>query len=116
MSSNPNSSDFSYKMYSLQHLEEWLHDALECEDLTPQDIYNTIVNAVDENIEYHKSKLTRNIEVLSLLKGHRPSFEIDTSLDDIDPSSSVSSATKKDWENFWEEPHTSGAEQYSVSD
>jgi len=57
---------------------------------------------VDESIEYHKKYLTKNIEVLSLLKGHR-SFEIDTSLDDVNPSSGVSSATQKDWENFWEE-------------
>jgi len=64
--------DFDYKKYSLEHLEEWLHDALDCEDVTPQEIYETITNAVDENIEYHKKYLTKNIEVLSLLKGNRP--------------------------------------------
>jgi len=64
--------DFDYKKHSLEHLEEWLHDALDCEDVTPQEIYDTIVNVVDENIEYHKSYLTKNIEVLSLLKGNRP--------------------------------------------
>ena len=63
--------DFDYKKYSLEHLEEWLHDALDCEDVTPQEIYETIINAVDENIEYHKKYLTKNIEVLSLLKGNR---------------------------------------------
>ena len=82
------SSDFSYKKYSLEHLENWLHDAINCEDLTPQDIYDTIVKCVDENIEYHKSHLTKNIEVLSLLKGHRPS---------------VFDASEHDWDNFWEE-------------
>jgi len=102
MTSDPRSSDFSYKKYSLEQLDNWIHDALNCEDLTPQDIYDTVVNAVDESIEYHKKYLTKNIEVLSLLKGHR-SFEIDTSLDDVNPSSGVSSATQKDWENFWEE-------------
>ena len=64
-------ADFDYKKYSLEHLENWLHDALDCEDLTPQDIYETITNAVDENIEHHKKYLTKNIEFLSLLKGHR---------------------------------------------
>ena len=66
------SSDFNYKKYSLEHLDNWLHDAINCEDLTPQDIYDTIVKCVDENIEYHKKYLTKNIDVLSLLKGQRP--------------------------------------------
>ena len=116
------SSDFDYKKYSLEHLENWLHDALDCEDLTPQDIYETITNIVDENIEYHKKFLTKNIEFLSLLKGHR---EID--FDDVmkereyyegwdytatgekfprvcdkdDPSPEC----RKAWNDFWEESY-----------
>jgi hypothetical protein len=82
------SSDFSYKKYSLEHLENWVHDALNCEDLTPQEIYDTIVNCVDENVEYHKKYLTKNIEVLSLLKGQRPvNLEV----------------TEEDWADFWNE-------------
>jgi hypothetical protein len=81
-STNPHSSDFSYKKYSLEQLDNWVNDALNCEDLTPEDIYDTIVNVVDESVEYHKKYLTKSIELLSLLKGHR-SFELDTSLDDI---------------------------------
>ena len=49
------SSDFSYKKYSLEQLDNWVNDALNCEDLTPQDIYETITNVVDESVEYHKS-------------------------------------------------------------
>ena len=105
MTSEYLSSDFSYKKYSLEQLDNWVNDALNCDDLTPQDIYETITNVVDESVEYHKKYLTKSIELLSLLKGHRPSFEIDTSLDDIDASSGVSSATKKDWVDFWEETY-----------
>ena len=62
-------TDSTYKKYSLEHLDEWVHDAINCEDITPQEIYDTIVGAVDANIEYHKKYLTKNIEVLSFLKG-----------------------------------------------
>ena len=86
------SSDFSYKKYSLQHLDEWIHDALNCEEITPEEIYNTILSVVDESIEYHKTQLTKSIDLLSLLKGQRP----------VDFDSSVSTATEKDWEDFWE--------------
>ena len=113
-SNDPRSSDFAYKKYSLEQLDNWVNDALNCEDLTPEDIYDTIVNVVDENIEYHKKHLTKSIELLSLLKGHR-SFEIDTSLDDVNPSydytatgekfPTTTEATKKDWVDFWEETY-----------
>ena len=95
MSSDSYSSDFVYKKYSLEQLDEWVHDAINCEDLTPQEIYDTIVNAVDENVEYHKKHLTRNIDLLSLLKGQRP----------VNLNESVSEATNKDWTDFWEEDY-----------
>ena len=44
------SSDFSYKKYSLDHLEEWVHDALNCEDITPQEVYQTITKVVDDKL------------------------------------------------------------------
>jgi hypothetical protein len=103
-SNDPRSSDFSYKKYSLEQLDNWVNDAVNCEDLTPQDIYDTIVNVVNESVTYHKKYFTKSVELLSLLKGHR-SFEIDTSLDDIDASPGVSSATQKDWVDFWEETY-----------
>ena len=108
MTSEYLSSDFSYKKYSLEQLDNWVHDALNCEDLTPEDIYDTIVKCVDESVEYHKKHLTKSVELLSLLKGHRPvDFE----------------TTQSDWNDFWEETYypeehqqyTSGAERYPAA-
>ena len=90
MTSNPLSSDFSYKKYSLEQLDNWVNDAVNCEDLTPQDIYDTVVKCVDESVKYHKKYYTKSVELLSLLKGNRPvNFE----------------TTKKDWIDFWEETY-----------
>ena len=92
------SSDFSYKKYSLEQLDNWVNDALNCEDLTPQDIYDTVVKCVDESVEYHKKYLTKSIELLSLLKGQRP---VDL---DYEPYSGWDYTTSdQDWANFWEE-------------
>jgi hypothetical protein len=85
------SSDFSYKKYSLEQLDNWVNDALNCEDLTPQDIYNTIVKCVDESVEYHKKYLTKSTELLSLLKSQQ------------NLSENVKEATNYDWVDFWEE-------------
>ena len=92
------SSDFSYRKYSLEQLDNWVNDALNCEDLTPQDIYDTVVKCVDESVEYHKKYLTKSIELLSLLKGHRPVDFLDEY--QTKPFSTVS---EKDWADFWEE-------------
>ena len=94
------SSDFAYKKYSLEQLDNWVNDALNCEDLTPQDIYDTVVKCVDESVEYHKKYLTKSIELLSLLKGHRPvNFEV----------------TEEDWADFWSE-QTEISQNYTEED
>jgi len=87
-SDDPRSNDFDYKKYSLNHVDEWVHDALNCENTTPQEIYDAIVQCVDDSVEYHKKYLTKSIELLSLLKGHR-SVDFDV--------------TDRDWEDFWKE-------------
>ena len=91
MTSNPLSSDFSYKKYSLEQLDNWVNDAVNCEDLTPQDIYDTIIKCVDESVEYHKKYLTKSIELLSLLKGQRS----------VDFGENVTDASAHDFDDFW---------------
>jgi len=105
-SNDPRSSDFSYKKYSLEQLDNWVHDALNCEDLTPQDIYDTIVKCVDDSVEYHKKHLNKSIELLSLLKGHR---NVDFGVGNDEPwdytvtGEKFPGATQRDWNDFWEE-------------
>jgi hypothetical protein len=98
------SSDFSYKKYSLEQLDNWVNDALNCEDLTPQDIYNTIVKCVDESVEYHKKYLTKSTELLSLLKGQQ------------NLSENVKEATNYDWVDFWEENYYPEEYKYSTEE
>ena len=86
MTANPHSSDFSYKKYSLEQLDNWVNDAVNCEDLTPQDIYETILKCVNESVVYHKKYYTKSVELLSLLKGHR-SVNFETN--------------QEDWNDFW---------------
>ena len=86
----------TYKKYSLEQLDNWVHDALNCDDITSQEIYDMIVKIVDDNIEYHKKELTKSIDLLSLLKGQ-------TSVD-----YELNNATDKDWEDFWHSPESYG--------
>jgi hypothetical protein len=94
-STNPHSSDFSYKKYSLEQLDNWVNDAVNCEDLTPQDIYETILKCVNESVEYHKKYYTKSVELLSLLKGHR---EVD-----FGDEGNITLGDTSEWNDFWEE-------------
>jgi len=95
-STNPGSSDFSYKKYSLEQLDNWVNDSLNCDDLTPQDIYDTIAKCVGESVEYHKKYYTKSVELLSLLKGD---FDYDAA------GGKFPRTTQKDWVDFWEETY-----------
>jgi bifunctional DNA-binding transcriptional regulator/antitoxin component of YhaV-PrlF toxin-antitoxin module len=72
MTSNPNSPDFSYKKYSLEKLQEWVHDALSCGEASPHEIYSAIREAVREDYYYYKDHCSRASGLLELLSGHRP--------------------------------------------
>ena len=59
-----------YKKYSLENLENWLHDAVLSSEASPQEIYDVIKGAVDENYHYFKHHTGRCYELLSLLNGN----------------------------------------------
>jgi hypothetical protein len=87
-------TDFNYKKYSLEKLEEWMHDAMSCDETTPQDIFGVIKGVVKENYYHHKYHTSRAYELLALLNGNGH-----LSCDKNDPSPECEGA----WNSFWEE-------------
>ena len=59
-----------YKKYSLEHLENWLYDAMSCGDATPQEIYDVIVKVVKDEYYTYKKKASESYELLALLNGN----------------------------------------------
>jgi len=71
-----------YKKYSLENLENWLHDVLSCGEASPHEIYSVIRKVVKDEYDYHKEKSQQCFGLLELLSGHRPvDLEVD---DDVD--------------------------------
>ena len=60
-----------YKKYSLEKLQDWVHDAMSS-DASPHEIYSAIREAVREDYYYHKDCISRAYGLLELLSGHRP--------------------------------------------
>jgi hypothetical protein len=88
-----------YKKYSLEKLQEWVHDAMNS-DASPHEIYSAIREAVREEYYYHKDCISRASGLLELLSGHRPvedSSILQCDKDDKSPE------CQKSWNDFWEE-------------
>lgn len=85
-----------YKKYSLENLENWMHDAMSCAEASPQEIYDVIKGVVQENYYIYKHKVSQAYELLALLNGNGKGH---LTCDKDDPSPEC----KGDWNSFWEE-------------
>ena len=99
----------TFKDDSLGHLEAWLNDALHS-DSTSKEVYDTIVNTIKDEIEYHKRCLKRSQDLLVMVKGNISAlYDTDTDVDKISlndsqayVSSKVTNAkTEKEYQDFW---------------
>ena len=97
------------KENSLGHLEAWLNDALHS-DATSKDVYDSIVNTIKDEIEYHKRCLKRSQDLLVMVKGNISAlYDTETDTDKIHTnesqpytSSKVTNAkTEKEYQDFW---------------
>jgi hypothetical protein len=90
-------TNFDYKKYSLEHLENWIHDAISCSEASPQEIYDVIKGVVSENYHIYKNHTARCYELLALLngdgEGHIPSYD--------EYKGSTVSSVKKDKVKRW---------------
>jgi len=62
--------DFDYKKYSLEQLENWVHDVMSSAEATPQEIYGVIKGVVEDNYYTYKKQTTDAYELLALLNGN----------------------------------------------
>ena len=98
-------TDFNYKKYSLEKLEEWMHDAMSCDEITPQEVFDVIKGVAEENYYHYKHSTSRAYELLALLngngKGHIQEYdesETTVTCDQNDPSPECKGA----WNDFWQ--------------
>ena len=59
-----------YKKYSLGQLENFLHDCMNAETTTAQEIYDVIKSVVEDNYYTYKNSASQAYELLALLNGN----------------------------------------------
>ena len=119
-------TDFNYKKYSLEKLEEWMYDAMSSAEATPQEIYDVIKGVVEENYYTYKHQTSQAYELLALLngngKGHIKDYDdfLNSKKEPLScDTDNTSSECKGAWTSFWEENNYSeykGSTVSSVSD
>lgn len=82
----------SYADYTLEHLENWFHDALNEDDLSSSDIHGKIMSMLMDTREYHEKQLNKIEDLLDLMTGPRITAPIPV----------ITEGNKKDWNDFWE--------------
>ena len=93
-----------YKKYALGQLENFLHDCMNAETTTAQEIYDVIKGVVEDNYYTYKNSASQAYELLGLLNGNGKGH-LTCDKDDLSPE------CKKSWSDFWEEPN-----QYTEED
>ena len=93
-----------YKKYALGQLENFLYDAMSAE-ATPQEIYDTIRDTVQDNLNVYTKSADQARELLSLLNGHRPvdfgGWEIELQYTDKEIEEMCAAAEVKDKVKKW---------------
>lgn len=88
---------FDYKKYSLENLENWMHDAMGS-DATPDEIYDVIVNVVRENYYYYKQQASFAHELMTKFYQNPVKYtdeELDAMCDAAAHADTISTITKK---------------------
>ena len=81
--------------YSLENLEMWVTDAIES-DCKSDEIYNTLLEVVTQNMRYHKACFSTSVKLYSKLKGSTtPNVEVFDGND-------TSDRARTEWSKFWE--------------
>ena len=116
-----------YKKYSLEQLENWIHDALSAGEASAEEIYNTIKKVVQEQYYHHKHHASQANELLALLNGngigHTKEYDAVMRERNYYVGSDVDSILKCDkdgqspeckgaWNDFWEENYC--PEEYAL--
>ena len=59
-----------YEKFSLSKFKEWIHDLLDG-DVSVPEIYEALIEVIEEDIAYYSSKMTRAYDLLSMVQGKK---------------------------------------------
>lgn len=56
-----------YKDYSMEKLDEWIHDVLSNDQVDSVEIYDVIKKCIQQNIDYHQKQLNKCKSLMEMI-------------------------------------------------
>lgn len=73
---DPYNIDFKYKEYCLGMLEEWVNSALDCGEISSEDILNTLTKCAKDHLNYHQDNVQKSENLYELLRKDTRKFNL----------------------------------------
>lgn len=73
---DPYDIDFEYKEYCLGMLEDWVNSALDCEEISSEEILNILTKSVKEHLNYHQDNAQKSESLYELLRKDTRKFNL----------------------------------------
>ena len=84
-----------YKDNPLEHLEAWLYESLNSNAI-PKDVYEVLVNTIQEQVKYHQEGLKKAQQLLLLVNGKSSGTK------DVTSGTKDVTNSQSDRQDFWE--------------
>jgi len=76
---------FNHAKHTLSQLQAFLHDAMNEENLSAEEIYNVIIENVASNVEHYQMQYKKSERLFNLLKGYeKPDVKFEEEPEDYD--------------------------------
>lgn len=72
-----------YKKHALENLTNWLHDCVSCEEVSSQEIYETIKEVIEDNYKVYNNLATKCKDLMNMISVDNPDyFKYEMSMED----------------------------------
>lgn len=72
-----------YKKHALENLTNWLHDCVSCEEMSSQEIYDTIKEVIVDNYKVYNNLATKCKDLMDMISVDNPDyFKYEMSMED----------------------------------
>ena len=91
----------NYKKYALENLTNWLHDCVSCEDISSQEIYDTIKEVIVDNYNVYNKLANKSKELLTMIENYQHDNMSKTEKSPVTYDEMISAGYEMTDDGFW---------------
>lgn len=91
----------NYKKHALENLTNWLHDCVSCEEMSSQEIYNTIKEVIVDNYNVYNKLANKSKELLTMIENYQYDNMSKTEKSPVTYDEMISAGYEMTGDGFW---------------